>query len=229
MFDSIFNSADTLEVSLGINSTLISIIASLLFGLAISSTYYFMTSKRDRSVNFIVSLIILPAVISVVIMLVGGNIARAFSMAGVFTLVRFRSVPGDSKDISLIFLSMAVGLTTGMGYLTFGAAITVILCLVILISSKILKSSKGAEKQLRIIIPEDMNYHGAFDDLFEKYTTVHEMQRVKTANLGTLFELTYRVILKNDAAEKEFIDELRCRNGNLNIMLSIFSKNEIQL
>jgi len=228
MFDSIVSSA-TDTASLQVSTTLLSIIVSLLLGLIVSITYLITTKRVNRSSNFALSLVILPTIVAVVILLVGGNIARAFSMAGVFTLVRFRSAPGDSKDISFVFLAMAIGLTAGMGYIIFGVFISFLLCLTIIVISKMgFGVSKEKEKMLKIIIPEDMNYQGAFDDLFSKYTKHAELQRVKTTNLGTLFELSYHIVMKDAVSEKEFIDELRCRNGNLNILLSIKENNSLQ-
>jgi hypothetical protein len=229
MFDTIFQTAVT-DYSLSISSTLISVMAALLFGLVISIVYFITTPKKERSSSFTLSLIILPTIVAVVIMLIGGNLARAFSMAGVFTLVRFRSVPGDSKDISIVFLSMAVGLAAGLGYLTLGAVVTVVIGLAIIIVTKSgYGVTKQKEKQLKITIPEDMNYQGAFDEVFLKYTSFYELKKVKTTNLGTLFELTYEILIKDSSAEKEFIDALRCRNGNLNIMLGMKESNSQQL
>lgn len=227
MFDTIFNSTiDITSMSINISSTLISIAVALGLGLLVSIAYTIATSRRDRSQSFSLTLVILPAIVAIVILLVGSNIARAFSMAGVFTIVRFRSVPGDSKDITFVFMSMAVGLATGMGYLTFAISIILILGLVIVVISKLgygVKKQRG--KRLRITVPEDMNYQGAFDDLFLKYTKHCEMLKVKTTNLGTLFELTYELMMKENESEKDFIDALRCRNGNLNIQLEIKEDN----
>lgn len=231
MFETILeNAASTVDLSISIKTTVLCMITALLLGLIISGTYYFTTNKRDRSASFSMSLIILPAIVAIVILLIGGNLARAFSMAGIFTIVRFRSIPGDSKDISFVFLSMAVGLSIGLGYLTLGAVITVILGVVIIAVSKLgYGKPKQKEKRLKIIIPEDMNYEGAFEDLFIKYTNYCEMQKVKTTNMGTLYELHYDVILKDRISEKEFLDEIRCRNGNLNIQLGVKESSSQQL
>lgn len=231
MFETIFNNPTlTTDLSINMSSTLLSIMVALLLGLIVSIAYILTTSKRDRSPNFALSLVVLPTIVAVVILLVGSNIARAFSMAGVFTIVRFRSIPGDSKNISFVFLSMSVGLATGMGYLTFGAVVVLILVSVIVLINKLgFGVLKQKEKRLRITIPEDMNYQGAFDDLFSKYTKYCEMQKVKTTNLGTLFELSYDLIMKENVSEKEFIDAMRCRNGNLNIQLDMKEDNFQQL
>lgn len=231
MFDTIFQStSSTVDLSLNISATLTGILAALVLGLVICITYLATTMKKDRSASFILSLIILPAIVAVVILLIGGNLARAFSMAGIFTIVRFRSIPGDSRDISYVFLSMAVGLAIGLGYLTLGAVITVIVgAVIVLVYKSGFGLTKQKEKRLRITIPEDMNYQGAFDDLFAKYTNHFEMQKVRTTNMGTLFEISYDVIMKEGISEKEFIDSLRCRNGNLTIQLGIKDNNSQQL
>jgi hypothetical protein len=229
MFETIFQEAST-DLSIDIGTTLLSILAALVLGLLISGAYYLATTKKSRSASFIMSLIILPAIVAIVILLVGENVARAFSLAGIFTLVRFRSIPGDSKDITFVFLSMAVGLSVGLGYLTLGVVVAVILSGVVVVVFKLMAGmGKQKEKRLRITIPEDMNFQNAFDDLFQKYTDHYEMIKVKTTNMGTLFELYYDVIMKNGSSEKEFIDAIRCRNGNLNIQLGIEENNYQQL
>lgn len=229
MFDTIFSST-ALGTTLEIEKTLIGILAALLLGFVISIDYLIITLKEDRSRSMAVSLIVLPSIISVVIMLVGGSIARAFSMAGVFALIRFRSIPGDAKDITFVFAAMAAGLSAGMGYLTLGAAVTVIICLVLFVACKLgYGAARRPEKVLRITIPEDMNTQGVFDDLMDKYTSKSSMYRVKSTNLGTLYELTYHIVLREEGSEKNFIDELRCRNGNLNIQITVREANEQQL
>lgn len=196
------------------------IVVALVLGLIISLIYIFSDRHRRFSTNFAITLVILPAITAVVIMLVGSNIARAFSMAGAFALIRFRSVPGDSKDISSVFFAMAVGLAAGLGYLQFAVIITLIIGVVYLV---LMLSGYGmfkvTDKQLRITVPENLNFQGAFDDLFEQYTKTCKLTKVRTTNLGSLYELTYFVIMKKDADEKKFIDDIRCRNGNLNISL----------
>lgn len=222
MFESVMQSTTS---SLKISSSILSILLSLILGAVICGVYIY-TSKKKYSQGFALTLIILPAGVTAVIMLVGTNIASAFSIAGVFSLVRFRSAPGEAKDIMYIFLTMALGLSSGMGYLSFAIFIVLILCAVMIILSKIsIFSSQKNEKLLKITIPEDLNYENAFDDLFEKFTTTTRLDRVKTINMGTLFELSYTVNIKNDTSEKEFIDQLRCRNGNLTINLLLKEEN----
>lgn len=229
MFDNIFNSLDTVE-AMNEGAAILCILLAVALGLIICMAYSFITKDMERSSSFLLSLIILPAIVSVVILLIGNNVARAFSMAGAFTLVRFRSAPGDSKDISFVFLAMAVGLSCGLGYLVFAGVVTLLLSFIIVLFHKISFSHiKIKRKQLKITIPEDMNFEGAFDDLFKKYTTAFSLERVKTSNMGTLFELTYGIQMKEESNHKEFIDELRCRNGNLNISLSVLDNNTLSL
>lgn len=176
--------------------------------------------KKKYSPHFAFTLVILPAVVSAVIMLVGSDIAKAISLGGVFALVRFRSVPGNSKDIASVFYCMSVGLAAGMGYVVFAVIIALVIGLLYLALSFLGYGEKrGNVKQLKITIPENLNYQGAFDDLFEEYSNGATLEKVKTTNLGTLYELTYAIDMKENINEKQFMDSIRCRNGNLNIIL----------
>ncbi|NLC19773.1 MAG: DUF4956 domain-containing protein [Clostridiales bacterium] len=223
MFDTIFTGTmSPSDLSINAISVLISIAVALLLGLVVSLTYLVSTTRHQRSSSFVLSLIILPSLVAVVIILIGGNIARAFTTAGIFTLIRFRSVPGDSKDLSYIFLSMAVGLSLGLGYLTLAAVIALIICVVMLVANKLfISKSRHKVKRLKITIPEDLNYEGIFDEVFAKYTVHHELNRIRTTNMGTMLELQYDIMPKRGMSEKEFIDELRLRNGNLTIQLGV--------
>lgn len=222
--------AASTDTTISIGTALISIVAAAVLGLIISLIYIFSDKNKKYSTNFAITLVILPAVVTIVIMLVGSNLARAFSLAGAFALVRFRSVPGDSKDIASVFFAMSTGLATGMGYIGFAFAATGIIGILYL---TLMRSGyavrRRTEKELKITIPEDMNYQGAFDDLFEKYTKKRSLDKIKTTNLGTLYELTYHISMIDNIDEKQFIDEVRCRNGNLNIVLCNVSDNNIVL
>ena len=220
MFESIFTS--TADNSINISQAAISLGASIVIGVIIAIVYMYICKKEGYQKNFIIGLLMLPAVVSVVILLVGSNVARAFSMAGAFALVRFRSIPGNSKDIAVVFLTMAVGLAAGLGYIAFGVMGTVLIVLVIVILSVSgFGENKSEEKLLRILIPESLNYKDTFKDIFDKYLDYYEMKNVKTTNMGSMFELQYLVTAKKDMDEKAFIDEIRCRNGNLNISLGM--------
>lgn len=180
------------------------------------------SKNKNYHKDFIISLVILPAIVSVVILLIGNNIARAFSMGGAFALVRFRSAPGSGKDIAIVFLSMASGLACGLGYVSYAAIVTVIIIAVLIILSLTgFGESRSILKQLKITIPENLHYQSAFQDILETYTSKADLRNVKTTNMGSLFELTYIVELKADADEKSLIDDIRCRNGNLNISLGM--------
>ena len=193
---------------------------AVVIGLVIAFVYTLISKKDGYNKSFIVGLALLPAIVAVVILLVGSNVARAFSMAGAFALVRFRSAPGSAKDISIVFFSMASGLACGLGFVTFAVCFTVlILVVLVIISVTGFGGSSDYKKQLRITIPENLNYMTVFDDVFEKYLSENVLRKVKTTNMGTMFELTYECRMKDDNTQKQFIDELRVRNGNLNITM----------
>ncbi|MEA5084577.1 MAG: DUF4956 domain-containing protein [Lachnospiraceae bacterium] len=214
-----FNSIITTSTStLTVNTAIICLISALVMGAIISITY--MYSGRYTK-SFATSLILLPALVQVVIMMVNGNLGTGVAVLGAFSLIRFRSVPGSSKDICTIFFAMAIGLATGMGYIAFAFAITIVISLIMLVLAKSTFGEKcNNEKELKITIPEDLDYTGVFDDLFAKYTKSANLESVKTTNLGSMFQLKYLVALKDLTLEKAFIDELRCRNGNLTIVCS---------
>ena len=193
---------------------------ALVLGLVTALCYMYRTRYTK---SFVVTLALLPAVVCVVIMLVNGNVGTGVAVAGAFSLVRFRSVPGSAKEICALFLAMGIGLIAGMGYLGFAVLFAIVMCAVFLVYNTVNFGQKKNEtrfKTLTVIIPEDLNYTDIFDDLFEEYTSAHELVRVKTTNMGSLFRLTYEITLRDPATEKQFIDKLRCRNGNLEISVS---------
>ena len=211
------------DTTMDIGNTVTCMLVAAVFGLIIGSVYFVICKKEQRSLSFFLSLVMIPAVVAVVIALVGSNVARAFSIAGVFALVRYRSIPGDGKDIAFVFMAMASGLSCGLGYLTLGLAVVVILSVVIVLVNFVGRKIVKTEcRQLRILIPEDMDYQGVFDDIFKEYTTKTSLEKIKTTNMGTLYELTYHVYLKDGMNEKKFMDDIRCRNGNLTVILSKF-------
>ena len=183
----------------------------------------FMTYYGSRSSkSFFVTTALLPAAVATIIILINGNIGAGITVAGAFTLVRFRSAQGTAKEICIIFVSMVAGLAYGMGYLAYGAIFAVVAgaCLMLCTRFRLWERKPNAkEKTLRITIPEDLDYTTVFDDLFSKYTASHELIQAKSADLGSVFRLTYNLTLKDPVQEKAFIDELRVRNGNLEISL----------
>lgn len=185
------------------------------------------TCKKDGySKNFMVGLVLLPAIVAVVILLVGSNIARAFSMAGAFALVRFRSAPGSAKDIAIVFFAMAAGLACGLGFVTFAIAFVIIILLTLVVLSLTGFGGKNeGMKQLRITIPENLNYTQIFDDIFATYMDQKELRMVKTTNMGTMFELYYYVKMKDSSKEKELMDAIRTKNGNLNITMGMIDQS----
>lgn len=183
-------------------------------GIALVSMYHDHTSQ-----SFAVTLAILPAMVQVVIMLVNGNIGAGVAVAGAFSLVRFRSAPGSAKEIGVVFLAMAIGLATGMGYVLLAIVFFLIIAvMLVLLTALHFGQGASAQRILRITIPENLDYEGLFDDLFRRYTKHAALIRVKTSNMGTLYDLEYRITLRENKVPKAFLDELRCRNGNLNIV-----------
>lgn len=210
MLNSIITNTFTME------SFLICIACSLIMGGIIAGLHSFFNSSTK---GFTITIALLPAIVQMVIMIVNGNLGTGVAVMGAFSLIRFRSVPGNAKEISSIFMAMAVGLATGMGYV----AIAVIFVIIIgginaLYNVTHIYEPRQQEKELRITIPEGLDYMGIFDDLFDQFTTKQELIKVKTANMGSLYKLSYRIKLKNPAQEKALIDQLRCRNGNLEII-----------
>lgn len=214
MLDSILSSVST-TVSLSLPQLLLCTAASLAMGLGIALVYMY---KNTYSKNFVVTLALLPAMVQIVILLVNGNLGTGVAVVGAFSLVRFRSVPGSAGKSAPIFFAMAIGLATGMGYVGVALLFLILVGLMTLLLTRLrFGESRAQEKELRITIPESLDYSGIFDDLFAKYTKRAELVRVKTSGMGSLYELHYRVALREPVIEKAFLDDLRCRNGNLTI------------
>ena len=191
---------------------------SLVLGIGAAVLSMFKSKKR-YSQSFVLTLAILPALVQIVIMMVNGNIGAGVAVAGAFGLIRFRSAPGSAKEIGLVFLATAIGLATGMGYVAIAAVFFVIIAVfTLLLTAAGFGAGASEERELKITIPEDLDYDGLFDDLFGKNTRSAELERVKTTNMGTLYELRYKVVLLDTHSTKAFLDELRTRNGNLNIV-----------
>ena len=221
--DNLFNNIlVNLSDNITLISSLITMSIAIILGLIIAFTYYITQDRESFQRSLAITLLMLPVILSVIIIFIGSNIARAFSLAGTLSIIRFRSTAGDAKDIGFIFFDIAAGLACGVGLYGYGAVFVIILCIVLIISEKVhLFEPKTAQKLLKITIPEDLNYDGAFDDILDKYTKEHSLTKIKTTDLGSLFELCYNVSLSKDTNEQEFLHELRCRNGNLTIMLCV--------
>jgi len=217
IFKGVFDNELTQVIEVG--DFLLCLGVSLVLGLIMAAAYMW---KNEHTKSFLVTLALLPAVVCVVIMMVNGNIGAGVAVAGAFSLVRFRSAPGSAKEIVTIFLAMGAGLIAGMGYLGFAALFTVIMCVMFLFYNALAGNarSEAVNKTIKITIPEDLDYTGAFDDIFAEYTKKNELVKVKTTNMGSMFRLTYNVTLRDATKEKEMIDRIRERNGNLEIMVS---------
>ena len=221
IFDTVLTDGLTLQ------TYLLCLAVSLGLGLLIAFTG---SRKKSCSQSLIITLIILPAIVQTVIMLVNGNVGTGVAVAGAFSLVRFRSAPGHARDIAVIFLAMAVGIATGTGYLGIAVVFAIILSVVFfLLTALNIGGAAAEERMLKITIPESLDYEDVFRELFEMYTHSYALTEVKTSNMGSLYKLTYRIKMKQDASEKEFIDKLRCRNGNLEILMLSREKPDTEL
>lgn len=214
----LFDTSMTNVISLG--DFLLCVVCALAVGLLLAACYMYRTRYTK---SFVATLALLPSVVCVVIMMVNGNVGAGVAVAGAFSLVRFRSVPGTAKEIGAIFLAMGTGIIVGMGYLGYA-----ILCAAVLGGASALYSrldfgctkKSALQKTLQITIPEDLDYTGVFDDILRQYASEYELVQMKTTHMGSLFRLTYHMTLRAANQEKQFLDELRCRNGNLEISVS---------
>ena len=219
MLNSLFNGVFDTELTTVITpyDFLLCVGVSLLIGLMLCAMAMW---RQKSSGGFAITLALLPAVVCVVIMMVNGNVGAGVAVAGAFSLIRFRSAPGSAREIGAIFIAMGAGLIAGMGYLGYAALFSLILGLITMLYTGINLGDSRRYKTLHITIPEDLDYAGVFDPVLKEYTSECTLTQVKTTNMGSLFKLTYDLILRDPSKEKKFIDELRCRNGNLEISVS---------
>ena len=218
LFKGLFDTDLTTVIS--VTDFLLCLGTSLVVGLIMAFAYMYRTRYTK---SFVITLALLPAVVCVVIMMVNGNVGTGVAVAGAFSLVRFRSVPGTAKEICTLFLAMGAGLIAGMGYLGFALLFTLVLCIMFVLYNRLdfgTKKNSETFKTFTITIPEDLDYSGVFDDIFSEFTKSHDLIRVKSTNMGSMFKLTYNVMLRDVTREKEMIDKIRCRNGNLEITVS---------
>ena len=217
IFRGIFDTQNTAVI--GVGDFLLCVAVSLVIGVVLAVGYAFR-SRYTKS--FLTTLALLPAVVCVVIMMVNGNVGTGVAVAGAFSLVRFRSAPGSAREISSLFVAMGAGLIAGMGYLAYAVLFAVVLCAVGMVYDCLKLGTKNTAlyRTLTVTIPEDLDYEGVFEEVLGEYADSVTLVRVKTTNLGSLFRLTYDIRLKETGREKELIDALRCRNGNLEIALS---------
>ena len=219
--DSIFTNTAS-DTSVGAGQFFVCVGAALVLGFLISLIYILTHRKEGYSQSYVMTIIMLPPIIALILILINST-AGALTLAGAFTLVRFRSVAGDPKDIAYIFYAMATGVACGIGYIGFAVVFFIVLGIVMFALSEIgFGASKSKHMTLKITIPENLDYQGVFEPVLSKYTTFHKLRRVKTTNFGTLFELIYSVDVNDDIDQKKFIDELRALNGNMTINLVFF-------
>lgn len=229
MLSSIFTSYSTSSTDSFTPTQLIISLGSA-FAIGIFLAFIYQRTSRDRNNNqgFALTLAVLPAILAIIIMLIGSNVARAFSLAGAFSIIRFRSAPGDPRDIAQVLFALAVGLACGMGYIAYAVLFAIIVSLVILILSAVHFGQRtNTRKQLiKILVPEDVSYSEILEPIIRQYSDNYELLRIKTVELGSLYEVTYRLVLSNTSDPRELIDKLRCHNSNLAISLSVDSSVE---
>jgi hypothetical protein len=218
-----FNSI--ISTTLSLTSVTICIVVAIILGLIIAFVHM-KTAKYTK--NFIITLSILPLLVAVVMMMVNGNLGTSVAILGAFSLIRFRSLPGNSREIASVFWAMAIGLSIGMGQIYFAILITIVVALLLLIFYKTKFGNEDySERILSIVIPENLDYNEAFTEIFKKYLVSQELLKIETTNLGSLFSLKYNIKLKEDVSEQDFINDLRVRNGNLKININHPSVSEM--
>ena len=217
MFNSIFAGGAT------VISILIMLAAAAALGILNSLVFSFRTIQ---SKSFAVMLALLPIVSAVIIFTVNDNLGVGVAVAGAFTLVRFRSVAGNGREMLAIFASMAIGMLLGMGYIAFAVLVFASVAVLFLIVTITGLGERHEVRTLKIRIPEDLDYDGLFDDVFDRYTTMHQLEKVRTVNMGTMYELTYSVSFRDLSKSKQMIDEIRVRNGNLNVSIGSYGEHE---
>lgn len=219
-FETLFNPTTT-TTTMTLGSSIVTILIAIALGAIISFTYM-KTSPTGYSQNFTLTMIILPTIVAIIILLIGSNIARAFSLAGAFSIIRFRSAPGDPKDIAYVLFTMAAGLACGVCAIGYAVLFTLILCgLMFILSKTNFGARKSAQKLLKVTIPESLGYEEAFAEVFATFGVAYELKKIRTTELGSLYELVYTVTLDQDTNQKEFLDAIRCRNGNLDLSLTM--------
>ncbi|MCZ1264897.1 MULTISPECIES: DUF4956 domain-containing protein [Paenibacillus] len=220
MLDSIFSSALT-DTTLTFSNAIVTIGLAIIMGAIISLTYM-KTNQSTYSQSFTLTMVVLPVIVAIIILLIGSNIARAFSLAGAFSIIRFRSAPGDPKDIAYVLFTMASGLACGVGAFGYAVMFTIILCVLMFVLSRFnFGAKKSQQKTLKVTIPENLSYEEALDEVFHKFNVVHELKKIRTTELGSLYELVYNVTIHESVNQKEFLDMIRTRNGNLDISLTM--------
>ncbi|WP_134683642.1 DUF4956 domain-containing protein [Brevibacillus migulae] len=220
MLESLLTTVTNTDLTMA--QALLTIAVSVGLGAIISFTYMKTSNAHGYTQNFMLTTILLPAIVAIIVLLIGNNIARAFSLAGAFSIIRFRSAAGDPKDIAFVLFTMAAGLACGVGAFGYGVLFTAALCLLMFIlKATNFGAKKATQKILKVTVPEDLGYEEAFEEVFARFQIGHELKKVKTTELGSLYEVVYTVTMDRSINQKEFLDAIRCRNGNLDISLTM--------
>lgn len=210
-----------------IQNCLLCVGVAIILGIVISWTHKATTKTTP---NFLLTLGILPMLVEVIILLASGQVEVSLAVAGAFSLVRFRSMPGNSKEIVSVFWAMAIGSALGLGYIWLSVIVTIIVAILMFVYTSILnKSTDNSQRRLKVVIPENLDYDDVFKELLKKYTKEYELRKAKTTNMGSTYELTYFVSLKNGVKEKQFMDDIRVRNGNMTVLLERPEISEVEL
>lgn len=226
MLESFFTATNT-DVQFTFLHALLILGVAIIIGLIISYSYM-KANPNNYTRSFTLTLVLLPTIVAIIILLIGSNIARAFSLAGAFSIIRFRSAPGNPKDIAYILFTMAAGLACDVGAFGYAVLFTMILCAMMYILSYVkFGVRKSSQKLLKVTIPESLNYQDVFDEVFKQFNVAYELKKIRTTDLGSLYELVYGVTMSDDVNQKEFLDAIRCRNGNLDISLTL-SPTEVE-
>ena len=213
---------------LTVASAFINIGGALLLGFVIALLYYFTQKRAGGSTSLSVTLIMVPAVIALIVVLIQNNLARAFTLAGSLAIIRYRSQPASPRDVAYVLFSLAIGIACGIGYVAYAAIFTVIFCAILFVISITGFGSLGRDTMLlKIHIPENLSFDGIYDDILNEYADSWKLRRVQTTDFGTVFELIYIVKLKKGVDRKQFMDKIRCKNGNLNVTLNLMPEEEI--
>ena len=213
---------------LTMTSALINIGAALVLAFVVALLYYFTQKRAGGSTSLCVTLVMVPAIIALIVVLIQNNLARAFTLAGSLAIIRYRSAPASPRDIAYVLFSLAIGIACGIGYVAYAAVFTVLFCIILFVLSITGFGGLGRDTMiLKILIPESLNFDGVYDEILQQYTDSYKLRRVQTTDFGTVYELIYIVKLKKGTDRKEFMDKIRCKNGNLNVTLNLMPDEEI--
>ena len=213
---------------LTVASAFINIGGALLLGFVVALLYYFTQKRAGGSTSLSVTLIMVPAIIALIVVLIQNNLARAFTLAGSLAIIRYRSQPASPRDVAYVLFSLAIGIACGIGYVAYAAVFTVIFCAILFVISITGFGGLGRDTMLlKILVPESLNFDGIYDDILNEYADSWKLRRVQTTDFGTVFELIYIVKLKKGTDRKQFMDKIRCKNGNLNVTLNLMPEEEI--